>query len=135
MARKRRYAQNTTVPIERSQAAIRKLLDRVDADQFMFGGDGSRIVIGFRAHDRYVRIDLPIEDDKPQTERMKWRHAVLYITARVTEIQNEMLSFDEAFLPNLVLPDGSTFRDLALPAVTQTYETGELPALLPGGSS
>lgn len=132
---KRRYAEDTSVPVGRSQQQIRDMLKRIDADGFLFGDADGRVMVQFRTHGRVARIVQPLPDDRPQTERMIWRHILLLVTARVTEIQNEMLTFDEAFMPHLMLPDGSTFRDTALPAISQTYETGEMPALMPGGTS
>ena len=59
--------------------------------------------------------------------RAKWRRLLLCIRAKLEAVDNEIESFEEAFLAQLLLPDGSTVAERALPAIGQMYETGTLP--------
>lgn len=129
---KRRYAEDTSVPVSRSQQHVRDMLKRIDADMFMFGDDSERILIAFRAQGRQVKIELPKPDDTPQGERMIWRQLLLLVTARVTEIQNEISDFDTAFMPHIMLSDGRVLGERARMAIHESYTTGQIPALLPG---
>lgn len=61
------YAEKTAVSADRSQAEIRSTLARYGASHFAFGEAPDRAVIGFRAHGRSVRFELPTpspDDDR-----------------------------------------------------------------------
>ncbi len=133
MARKRRYAEGTSVSPARSQAEIEKLIGRIDGDNFTTTNGSQHIMVAFEAYNRTVRIVLDMPDDRDTTRRMIWRHMVLYVKARVTEIQEGILDFDSAFLPHLMLPDGGVFGDVARPALRQAFAGRPLPSLIPGG--
>ena len=55
-----RFAETTTVPIERSKAEIEKTLRRYGAEQFVSGWDQKRAMIGFRMEGRHVQFVLPM---------------------------------------------------------------------------
>src|SRR5690606_12572327 len=55
-----RYAENTSVPSERSRGEIERTLIRYGADQFAYGWETGKATIGFRAANRYVRFELPM---------------------------------------------------------------------------
>jgi hypothetical protein len=40
-------------------------------------------------------------------------------------------SFEQAFMANIMLPDGSTVADAVLPRVAEAYETAQVPEMLP----
>jgi len=42
------YAENTSVPVDRSKAEIEKTFIRYGAGQFAYGWDGNRIMVGFQ---------------------------------------------------------------------------------------
>lgn len=132
---KRRYAQDTTVPVARAQEQIKALVrGRLDAERTMFGDKPGWAVFGFVAAGRQIRIEMPLDDDRPQTERAAWRRVHLMVKARITEIQEGLIDLDGAFMPFLVLSDGRTFDQLARPAIEAHYATGRVPDLLPSGA-
>lgn len=55
-----RYATDTRVSVERSKAEIEAILARYGADQFMYGWEASRAVIGFRYSGKMVRFILAL---------------------------------------------------------------------------
>lgn len=61
-----RYAAGTTVSTDRSKAEIENILARYGADQFMYGWEATRAVIGFRYSGKIVRFVLPLPD--PQAD-------------------------------------------------------------------
>jgi hypothetical protein len=65
-----------------------------------------------------------------QEERRRWRVLLLRVKARLEEIA-EGVSFEEAFMPFVVLPDGRTVREYVLPEVKRAYEMGVMPKMLP----
>jgi len=66
-----------------------------------------------------------------QACRQRWRALALVIKAKLEAVGSGISVFEEEFLANIVMPDGSTFGAYALPQIEHIYETRELPALLP----
>lgn len=153
-----RYAEKTTVPVERSEAEIRALIVRYGAERYMSGEDkrAGLSVVQFEMHDRRVmfRLLMPPADDEQfwfteagrarttaqakaayeQERRRLWRSLVLTIKSKLESVESGIESFEEAFLPQIVLPSGQTYGAWSLPQIAQVYASGEMPALMPGGS-
>jgi hypothetical protein len=152
-----RYAENTTVTIERSQAEIQGLIQRYGARKFASGyDDDARLaVIQFEMTGRRVmfRLHLPdIDEDRfaldgrgrarsqtawanayDQECRRLWRSLLLVIKAKLESVESGVETFDEAFLPQIVIPGtGQTYSEYSLPQIAAVYERGELPPMLPG---
>ena len=150
-----RYAEDTSVSMERSRAEIERTLARYGASSFLYGWDGNRAVIGFMAHGRRIKfvLDLPDPADKQftltpsykwertkeqatqaweQACRQRWRALALVIKAKLEAIEAGITSFEDEFLPHTMLPDGRTVAEWMQPQVEQVYLTGRMPPLLPG---
>lgn len=148
-----RYAENTTVPAERSRGDIERLLARYGADQFMYGWDDNQAVIAFRMEGRNVRFLLPMpnrdstefthtptrrnrrspaEADKAyeQATRARWRSLALVIKAKLEAVEAGITIFQDEFLAHIVLPDGSTMSQWAGPQLDHVYDSGAMPAVL-----
>ena len=105
------YAQNTTVSTDKSRSEIERTLQRYGADQFMYGWDQEKAVIGFRMAERQIKFVLPMPDKKDikftmtpgrgkirsdaqafkeweQACRQKWRALALVIKAKLEEVLN-----------------------------------------------
>src|SRR6266851_4533811 len=71
------FAEDTSVPVERSRAEIEHLLIRYGARRFVSGWDEAKAVIGFEMRERPIRMFLPLPraDDKRFTRdsRSSWR--------------------------------------------------------------
>jgi hypothetical protein len=153
-----KYAVDTNVQPETSRAEIERTLTKYGARQFMYGWgehEGLEVaVVGFQAHGRQVRFHLQMPDpnDKAfrvtetgrartdkgaiakayeQAVRQRWRALALTIKALLEAVEVGILSFEEAFLANIMLPDGSSVGDFMLPQVATAYETASMPSLLP----
>lgn len=151
-----RYASDTSVPVAKSQAEINATVVRYGADAFSFAQErtekGEKAMVSFRIHDRLVRflVVLPDRKDYETTEtgrdrsmeaarkaweqacRQRWRALSLAVKAKLEVVESGIATFEEEFLPYLVLPDGSTVAQHALPAVRKAYDSGNMPkALLP----
>ena len=153
-----RYAETTTVAVERSQAEIQKLIQRYGARKCVsgFDEDARMAAIQFEMHDRRVafRLKLPdINEDRfaydgrgrersqsawdsayDQECRRLWRSLLLVIKAKLESVESGVESFEEAFLPQIIVPGtgGQTYGEFAVPQIAESYRTGQLPALLPG---
>lgn len=146
------YASGTKVSPEQTRGEIEKTLRRYGADGFSYGYEGDRSIVAFRAHDRYVRFEVgqrPIEEfrltpsgrvrsagdqrrAREQEVRERWRGLLLVVKAKLESVETGIETFEEAFLPHIVLPDGGTVAQHLIPEIAKTYETGEMPSLLPG---
>lgn len=153
-----RYAVDTNVSAESSRAEIERTLTRYGARQFMYGWgehEGLEVaVVGFQAHGRQVRFHLQMPDPKDrqfhttetgrvrtqkdaiqkayeQACRQRWRALALTIKALLEAVEVGILNFEEAFMANIMLPDGSTVGDFMLPQVAKAYDSAQMPTLLP----
>lgn len=151
------YAENTTVPVERSRAEIEGILRRYGADSFISGWDAERAFVAFRAAGRHVKFVLPLpkkgeerfthrpprsqwgtptkrtpEDSLKQWEqacRSSWRSLLLAIKAKLESVDAKIETFEQAFLAHIVLPDGVLVGDWIMAGLQAAYETGRMPAL------
>lgn len=154
------YAANTSVSVENSRAEIERILTRYKATSFAYGWDQQRSLIEFAAQDRRVRFVLPLPDrgdeafttftrgnssirqkrtpeaaekQWEQACRQRWRALALVIKAKLEAVEAGISEFEDEFLANIVLPDGSTFGAWARPQIATVYENNAMPALMPGG--
>jgi hypothetical protein len=144
------YASETTVPVFRSQQEIQEIIGRYGASSFMFGMKGSQAMIGFEAGGRQIKmvINMPGRDvfrrdkrgnartDKQmdtcmaQGERQRWRALVLIVKAKLEAVASGVATFEQEFLPYMVLPGGKTVHEELAPRLAAWYQKGEVPKLL-----
>lgn len=150
------YADKTSVPVERSRAELERTLSRYGATAFGYMTDPGKAVIMFEAHGRRIRFDLPLPDRNSkvfthhsrgtrtaaaameaweQACRQKWRALNLAVKAKLEAVEAGIAEFEDEFLAYIALPDGTTMGDRARPAIAHAYETGNMPALMPGRPS
>ena len=55
----------------------------------------------------------------------------LVIKAKLEAVEAGISVFEEEFLANIVMPDGTSFGKWALPQLDEIYETREVPPMLP----
>src|SRR5262245_58827441 len=117
------YAQDTSVPVERSRQEIERLLIKHGAkDRGQTTGE-KECSIFFRAHGRNVLFRLPMPDarwrrtnakglqlytsdrDRAQEERRRWRALCLVIKAKLESVASGIEVFEDAFLAQIMLPN------------------------------
>ena len=147
------YAENTSVSTEKSRAEIERTLQKYGADQFMYGWDQEKAVVGFRMDGIQIRFLLPMPDkaDRQFTHtptgkirkesavypgweqacRQKWRALSLVIKAKLEAVEAKIAIFEDEFMANIVLPNGSTVSQFMLPQIKEAYDSGQMPKLLP----
>lgn len=154
-----RYAEGTSVPVERSRGEIEQTLARYGADQFLYGYDQEQAVVAFRADGRQVRFTLPMPDRTSrdithkrvnqhsggmvvrsqaeqvkayeQAQRQAWRALALVIKAKLEAVESGIVTFEQEFLAHMVLPNGQTVGDWVEPQLAAAYEGGGMPELMP----
>lgn len=122
--------ESTSVSVENSQGAIRKLLVAYGCENFQFGesrdGDQRQAAIGFTAHGRGVRIRVPLKEPDAvavskkltrsrtktkadirdemfeQEARRIWRVMHWNLKARMEAVAEGVETFEEAFLAHLL---------------------------------
>jgi hypothetical protein len=145
------YAENTTVSIERSVSEIVALVKKNGANRIMQVEEPGYIGISFFLNDRLLRfkVNLPgIETIKQYSgngrylnegqrkARLEQRHMqraralLLVIKAKMESVESGVETFEEAFLANVVMPNGMTIAEMTVPRIAQAYESGETPPLL-----
>jgi hypothetical protein len=138
-----KYAQGTSVPVERSKAEVERILTKYGADQFSSGWMDGKAVVMFRLKGRYIRIEMPTLQTKPsmtassietanRENRRRWRALVLYVKAKLESVSSNIVSFEEAFMAHIVLPNRQTVGQFLIPQIAQAYQSGAMPPALPG---
>lgn len=148
------YAENTSVPVEKSRAEIERLLTRHRCTKFMCGVDHEqhRATVQFQANNRIIRFEIALPDPTDpaykriknsylqrssagvlkvveQNERTRWRALLLVIKAKLESIESGIATFEDEFLAHIVLPNQQTVAEYIGPAVARMYDTGRmLPA-------
>lgn len=147
-----RYAAKTKVTPEATRLEIERTLQRYGASGFGYMSTPDRASLMFILNGRNVRVSIsmpapvspvdaigrrrPADAAKTghdQACRQRWRALYLVIRAKLEAIDAGISTVDEEFLANVVMPDGRTVGEHALPRVEQAYLTGgdALAPLLP----
>lgn len=136
-----KFAEGTEVPAERSKAEIERTLTKFGADQFGYGWRDTAAVVVFRAQGRHIKFLLPMPTEadlrgmkkdgaKERETRRRWRALNLCIKAKLEAVATGIETFEESFMAHVVLPDGRTMAEAALPQIGQAYKDGKMPPLL-----
>lgn len=125
-----RYAQRTKVPVAKSRTDIEATLKRYGADGFLTGEADGVAMVAFRMRGRHIKFTLDAPD-KPQEERQRWRALLLAIKSKLESVESGIEMFEDAFMAQIVLPDGQTVGQVMRPRIVTAYETGDMPPLLP----
>lgn len=150
------YAEKTKVPVERSRAQLEGLLRRYGCTGFVSGWQDNVVLIGFafgeparevkfvlvmpsredevvRYNNRgYEKTEKQMQDTMAQEERRRWRALNLVVQAKLEAVESGIATFDQEFLPYIVLPGGQTVAEVVQPKIAECYEKGGLAPLLKG---
>jgi len=152
------YAEDTSVPVERSKAELDKMLAKAGATDRMIGSLDSRAeaFVAFTLADRQIRmlVPLPKTDEKrfmfapnstwrrrtkdqqqkayEQATRARWRAVVLLLKAKLEAIALGLSTPEREFLADLRLPNGATVHELVAREIDIAYAVGTTPALMLG---
>lgn len=145
-----KYASTTSVSSFKSREEIEKILKKYGSDQFYYGTDADNSYLAFRMDNRQIKFILPMpnfddftktpkgklrafasqEKEYEQAIRQKWRALALVIKAKLEAVDSGITEFEDEFLANIVLPDGSTAGEYMKPQIEIAYNSGNMPALL-----
>jgi hypothetical protein len=147
-----RYAADTSVSPEKSRNEIEQTLRRYGATSFAYGWEGTNAMIAFEANDRRIRFVLPLpsQTDKRFTQsptgrkrsvpqsmaawdqacRSSWRALALVIKAKLEAVEVGIVSFEDEFAANILLPNGMSVGDWLRPQIQRAYELDAMPPML-----
>lgn len=147
-----KYAQGTSVSVEKSKAEIERTVSRYGATQFGSGWKADAALITFEMHGRRLRFILPLprKDSEEfvssrrgrrrpemaltlweQSCRQKWRALALAVKAKLEVVESGISAFEDEFMAHIVLPDGQTVSEWMGPQIAAAYQSGTMPPLLP----
>jgi len=147
---RRRFAETTNVSADQSLVEIKTTLKRYGAVGFAYDEEDRQARVAFEIAGRRIllRLPLPAESDDALTDtgrvrsdgsrqdahgqevRHRWRVLLLLVKARLEAIDLGLLDVDQAFLADLLLPDGHTLGDTLQPQL-QTALAGTAAPRLP----
>ncbi|MFN3247707.1 hypothetical protein [Roseibium album] len=124
------YAERTKVPVGQSKADIEKLIKKYGASAFGIMESSGIAQIAFAMNDRNIlfRVRIP---EQAQEERSMWRALLLTIKGKLESAERGIETFEDAFLANIVMPDGRTVSDHTVPAIESHYSGDARVPLLP----
>lgn len=157
MAERRRFAEGTSVPVEKSKAELGALLARHGAQQTGFFEDREhgRALVIFKMADRQIRLSVRLPDpaDKRFTRvkgqtwksrtaaqaqaaweqacRESWRRVLLITKAKLEIVADGDSTLEREFLADVLLPDGRTVHEALADKLIAAYADGTMPPLLP----
>ncbi len=146
------YAKGTRVSVEGSLLEIKKNLRRFGCEGFGMMEQGREVSIAFTRVGISCRISILLPDDQEarfwfthngtrrrsadvaekeweQEVKRKWRELSLYIKATLVAVEAEIVTFEQAFLPFVVIGHGETISDRLLPDIEKIVQTGKIPQL------
>ncbi len=145
-----RYAEGTSVPMERSRAEIERVLMRYGASDFAYRANAQRAEIAFAVKGVTVRLQVEFPDPaapeftrtptgRPRRAatsdfweaevRRLWRALSLVIRAKLEAVESGISSFEREFLADIVTKGGRTIGETILPRLSEAVASGRL---LPG---
>ncbi|GAC1496182.1 MAG: hypothetical protein NVS1B2_16080 [Vulcanimicrobiaceae bacterium] len=135
------YAATTVVSPQKSRAEIETLLERHGAASFAFGSQPDRGVLMFELKGRRIKFVVPMpvlvggytDAKNEQLIRTRWRALLLVVRAKLEAVATGVTTFEDEFLANIVMADGSSVGEWARPQLEFMYHEGQMPPMLPGG--
>lgn len=136
------FAKNTKVPVERTLGEIQKVLYKAGAKGFAFGTGGSQAYIAFTmgrsAVKMKVKMHQPPSENATQAsiktyeqlQRSRYRALLLAIKAKVESVEAGIETYEQAFLPHLLLQNGKLVGELVIEKIDMLNNTE--PSLLLG---
>ncbi len=136
------YAEKSSVPVDRSQVEIKKILGKYKASGFAYAEQGNRAVVMFEMAGRRIKFILPMPHAPSagatsasvrtyeQLCRSRWRCLVLAIKAKLECVESGITTLEQEFMAHIVLPSGETVGQVMLPQIAQSYQSGRMPPLL-----
>jgi hypothetical protein len=132
--RERKFAEDTTTPVEETQGAIREIIvKKLGGTQYAFGYDQEhqREIVSFKTAGIPALLTIPMAKDERERMRL-WRCIYMHIKNIWVSIDLGMVTIEQALIPYFLLPNNKTLGEILPARIRQAITTGKIPALLPG---
>ena len=115
MTTRRRYAEDTKVPVERTRAELERMMRERGAEGFGFGWDPSGERLEFLWKGLQIRFVLPRAEastrkalaSRAQADRQRWRALYLVVRAKLEAVESGIAVFEQEFLGFIVDPQSN----------------------------
>lgn len=135
----RRFAEDTSVPVSRTQEEIKARLRSSGADRIAVYESDDHSAIAFSIGIGMYRITVPIDQSAKnvaQDQRRAWRLLGLLIKSKLEAVREGATTVEREFLADRLLHDGTTMGEWSEEQLAIAHEQGAMPrALLLGGPS
>lgn len=148
------YARGTEVSESRSLEELRDVIQRYGADKFGYAEEPEGIEVGFKADGLMVRfrVPMPLLEDaafrltpktgKPRSKsaqakaymderKRRMRSLVLLVKAKLVGVRDGVVTFEEEFLPYVLVADGRTVAEAMTPMI-EGAKSNKGVLMLPG---
>lgn len=126
------YAEDTKVPVDRSQSQIKTMLRDVGCDRFaVFEASDENFIVFQHGGTTYkLSCVIPEKGRKSieQRARASWRALHLLIKAKTVAIKQGITTIEHEFFADTVMPGGETLLDYREDLIAHNYTSG--PPLL-----
>ena len=137
-----RFAEGTDVPVSKTRQDIETMLGKHGAHNCISGSDFQTRAgfVAFSLDGRQIRYQLrPYEPHEgpgrqrhpEQYEREMWRALLLVIKGKLEAVRSGVVTTEQEFLANIVMPDGKLLGQELAPAIHRMYESGKVAPMLP----
>jgi hypothetical protein len=124
------YAERTSVPVSKSKNDIQKLVTKYGSVDFAVMERPGQARVAFSLACRNILFTMPVPE-KGQEQRSIWRALLLTIKGKLESAARGIETFEDAFLANIVMPDGRVVSDIVRPAIERHYQGDFGVPLLP----
>ena len=133
----RRFAEDTSVPVSRTQDEIKTRLRTAGADRIAVYESDDHSAIAFSLGIGMYRITVPVDakaKNVAQDQRRAWRLLGLLIKSKLEAVREGATTVEREFLADRLLHDGGTVGEWANEQLKIAHDQGSMPrSLLLGG--
>jgi hypothetical protein len=114
---------------EKSRSEIESVIRRYGATGFNSGWHGEDVRVEFLCKDRHIRFVMR-EPQAEQAKRQKWRALLLLVKAKLEAVDAKIVTFEEAFLSDIVMSDGKTVWERVREPIALEYSNRKPASLI-----
>lgn len=131
----RRFAEDTKVQVDKSQADVKALLKKAGATETAVYEAVGRSMIAFTLGDYSYRLSAPVPTLKStaasaQEERRVWRVLHLLVKAKLEAVASGATTIEREFMSDIIVAPNETMAERVLPELASAKAAGRLPRAL-----
>jgi hypothetical protein len=129
----RRFAEDTAVPVSRTQDEIKTRLRAAGANRIAVLESDDRSAVAFQIGQAMYRITVPTDakaKNPQQDARRAWRLLGLLMKSKLEAVREGATTVEREFLADMLLYDGQTLSERMGPELQLAYQEGRMPSTL-----